>query len=91
MSEFVERPSGPSARCYLPTADLIATVTNGQAVRLLLDGRHRVTIANASVTAARRLGYRSRCRLDGDLAQRASTRAFATVLPLDNVLALAAP
>jgi len=66
--EFVPRPtSGPSKRKgYIPTDQLIATVTNGQAVRIPLDGRERPTVVMASMQAARRRGYRSRSRRDGD-------------------------
>ena len=67
MSEFVERPaSSASASRYLPTAQLLETATNGQAVRVPLNGRTRVLIASASESAARYHGYRSHSRSDGD-------------------------
>jgi len=66
MSEFVARPVGIRRKgAYLPTEDLLATATNGQAVRMPLHGRTVATVKNASFSAASRRGYRSYARSDG--------------------------
>jgi len=66
MSEFVERPARRRSRSRLPLDDLIATATNGQAVRVPLNERSRTSICWMSASAAKYRGYRSLARSDGD-------------------------
>ena len=67
MSEFVARLERLQRKdTYLPLDDLMATVTNGRAVRVPLNGRTVGAVKSTAYLAALRRGYRSHARSDGD-------------------------